>query len=154
MATEAPPTEDRRGAPDEERRRDWRRTFLALKERDFAVYFSGDMGFFMAMQMNLILRGYLAVELTGQATAIGIVSLGQGIPMLMIAPIGGVLADRMNKRTLLTIMQTFVAGVNLVLAVLIFADLLEFWHLVLGAVGAGTAIATVMPARQAVVPQL
>ena len=73
MATEAPPTEDRRGAPDEERRRDWRRTFLALKERDFAVYFSGDMGFFMAMQMNLILRGYLAVELTGQATAIGIV---------------------------------------------------------------------------------
>ena len=70
MATEAPPTEDRRGAPAEERRR----TFHALKERDFAVYFSGDMGFFMAMQMNLILRGYLAVELTGQATAIGIVS--------------------------------------------------------------------------------
>jgi len=155
MATEAPPTaEERRGAEQTSAPRDWRRTFLALKERDFAIYFAGNMGFFMAMQMNLILRGYLAVEITGQATAIGIVALGQGIPMLVIAPIGGVLADRMNKRTLLTVAQTLVSLVNVALAVLIFAGMLEFWHVVAGAVGSGTAIATVMPARQAVVPQL
>lgn len=154
MGARAHRTEEPRPGENRDQRSHWRRTFLALQERDFAIYFAGNTSFFMAMQMNLVLRGYLAVEITGEATSIGIVSIGAGLPMLVIAPIGGVLADRMNRRTLLTIAQVFVSFVNLALAVLIIAGLLEFWHLVVGAAGSGAAIATVMPARQAIVPQL
>ena len=153
MALDAPPTGQENGAA-RPPPTNWRRTFLALEDRDFSIYFIGNMGFFMAMQMTLILRGYLAVEITGRATAIGIVALGEGIPLLIVAPIGGVLADRLNKRTLLAITQTLVAAVNLALAVLIIAGLLEFWHIVAAAAGSGIAISLVMPARQAVVPQL
>ena len=46
----------------------WRHTFSALEERDYAVYFGGNLTFFMAMQMNQLLRGYLAFELTDAAS--------------------------------------------------------------------------------------
>src|SRR5687767_2995900 len=71
----------------------WKRTFAALSQRDYSVYFFGNMAFFLAMQMNLILRGWLAFDLTDSVAAVGYVSVGAALPMLFVAPIGGVLAD-------------------------------------------------------------
>jgi len=129
-------------------------TFSALRERDFAWYFTGNLCFFLAMQMNQLLRGYLAYELTDSALALGLVALTMALPMLFIAPIGGVIADRYNKRTLLIIVQLFTLAVNAVLAVLIVAGIIEFWHLLLSTVGLGLSISLAMPARQAMVPSL
>ena len=134
--------------------REWGRTFTALSERDYAIYFGGNLAFFMAMQMNQLLRGYLAFELTNAASALGLVALGIALPMLFVSPFGGVIADRYNKRTLLILTQSIVAVANTVLAVLIFADMIEFWHLLAGSVFLGLTIALAMPARNALVPQL
>jgi len=133
---------------------EWRQTFTSLAERDYAWYFGGNIAFFMAMQMNLILRGFLAYDLTNSAVALGLISLTVAFPMLVIAPIGGVITDWFNKRTLLIIAQGLVAAVNVVMTFLIFTDRIEFWHLMAAAVGTGSVISVVMPARQAVVPQL
>ena len=129
-------------------------TFSSLRERDFAWYFAGNSIFFMAMQMNLLLRGYLAFELTDTAIALGLIAVTLALPMLLVAPLGGVIADRYNKRTLLIVVQLFIAGVNAALATLIIADLIEFWHLLLGTLGLGVSISIMMPARQAMVPSL
>ena len=133
---------------------EWSRTFTALAERDYAIYFGGNLAFFMAMQMNQLLRGYLAFELTNAASALGLVALGIALPMLFVSPFGGVVADRYSKRTLLIFTQSIVACANAVLAVLIFADAIEFWHLLAGSVFLGLTISLAMPARNALVPQL
>ena len=83
--------------------------FGALHERDFRWYFVGHSSFFLAMQMNQLLRGYLAFELTNAAVALGLIAVTMALPMLLVAPLGGVIADRYNKRTLLMSVQLFVA---------------------------------------------
>lgn len=130
------------------------RTFASLGERDYTWYFIGNLAFFLAMQMNIIVRGYLAYDLTGSATALGFVSVAFAIPMMVVAPFAGVVSDRVNKKYLLMITQSCSGLVNLGMAVLVIAGLIEFWHLVGAALLTGTIMSMVMPARQAIIPQL
>src|SRR5690606_12358838 len=115
---------------------------------------AGNTAFFMAMQMNIVVRGYLAYDLTDSATMLGIVSFAFAIPMLFVAPIAGVISDRVNKRNLITWAQTATGAVNLGMAILILTGLIQFWHLVAAAGLTGCIMSLVMPARQAVIPQL
>jgi hypothetical protein len=73
-------------------------TFVSLAEREFRWYFAGTLAFFMAMQMQFVLRGYLAFQLTDSASALGLVAVSITLPMLLVAPDAGVIADRVNKR--------------------------------------------------------
>jgi len=145
----APPA----GAPPG-KRSSFARTFESLGERDYAWYFAGNTAFFMAMQMNIVVRGYLAYDLTDSATALGFVSFAFAIPMLFVAPIAGVISDRVNKRNLIMWAQSGTGAVNLGVAVLILTGSIEFWHLLVAAVMTGCIMSLVMPARQAVIPQL
>jgi MFS family permease len=134
--------------------RGWVRTFSALRERDYAVYFAGNLAFFLAMQMDQLLRGFFALELTDGAWALGVVSVANATPMLLIAPFGGVIADRYDKKKLLLFSQGFIALVNVLFTVMIFMDLVQFWHLLLGALLQGATFSVAMPVRNALVPQL
>ena len=129
-------------------------TFSALHARDFAWYFAGNIAFFMAMQMRMLLRGYLAFELTGAASALGLMAATMAIPMLIAAPFGGVVADRVNKRAMLIITQTSAACMSLLMGLLIVLGLVEFWHLLAISLVTGVVFAFNMPARQALVQQL
>ncbi|MCK9495704.1 MAG: MFS transporter [Dehalococcoidia bacterium] len=144
-------------APAEERpaqASSFRRTFESLGERDYVWYFAGNTAFFLAMQMNVVIRGYLAFELTDSATALGLVSFGFAIPMMFIAPIAGVIGDRVNKRNLLMIAQSGTGVVNLGMAILVLTGVVAFWHLMVAAVLTGIIMSLVMPARQAIIPAL
>lgn len=132
----------------------WGTTFTSLKEREYAWYFAGNIAFFMGMQMQIILRGYLAYDLTGQAFALALVSAAMAIPMLVVAPFGGVVADRVNKRTLLMITQSVAAIASVVIAIMILAGVIELWHLIAVSLVTGTVFSFNMPARQALVPNL
>ncbi len=134
--------------------RGWRRTFSALAERDYAVYFGGNLAFFLAMQMDQLLRGYYALELTDGAWALGVVSVANAVPMLLVAPFGGVIADRYSKKKLLLGTSGFIAVVNVVFTVMIFMGVVEFWHLLIGALLQGITFSVAMPVRNALVPQL
>ena len=128
--------------------------FTALSERDYVWYFSGNLAFFMAIQMQLILRGFVAFDITGAATALGLISASVAVPMLIGAPIAGTVADRVNKRTLLMVSQTGSAATSLLLAVLLISGTLQFWHLLSVSVLSVMFMSFNMPARQAIVPQL
>ncbi|MFQ5380347.1 MAG: MFS transporter [Dehalococcoidia bacterium] len=131
-----------------------RTTFTSLSEPEYAWYFVGNAAFFMGMQMQFLLRGFLAFEITDSAAALGYISVSVAFPMLFIAPFGGVVADRVNKRTLLIVTQMAAAAASLVLAILILTDLVRFWHLVVVAIATGAVFSFNMPARQALVPNL
>ena len=129
-------------------------TFTALAERDFALFFVGNLAFFMATQMQFLTRGFLAFDLTDSAAALGYVTAAGAIPMLLGAPIGGVVADRVNKKRLLLVTQIVAAAGATTVGVLVLTDAIRFWHLLPVGVVSGLVFAFNMPARQAIAPQL
>lgn len=157
-AVEAPPTVPGNPAPDQEPRDadspKWMRPFLSLKEAEFRHLWVGMLPGTMAMQMGMITNGYLAYDITGSAAAIGLVTLGFGIPMLLFSLIGGVVADRVSKRRVLMTSQMIIGACAGVLAFLVITDLIQIWHMTLVAFAMGTCFAFNMPARQSFVAEI
>ena len=80
--------------------------FAILAEPVFRRLVIGGAFTFLAMQVSVIARGWLAFDLTGTNTALGGVLLGFGLSSIIAIPIGGVLADRFPKRRVLIIAGT------------------------------------------------
>jgi MFS family permease len=127
----------------------WAKTFAALRHRDFAIMMGGTLPAMLAMQMGMVATGYLAYELTGSATALGLMGLAWGVPMLCLSLVGGVVADRVPRRTILIATQAAIGIAACINAFLINAGLLQIWHLYAVALLQGTAFSFNMPARQA-----
>src|SRR5712692_972022 len=107
------------------------RMFQSLQNRDFLLLWLGMLGSFSAMSMQQVARGYLAYDLAGSATALGIVTVAWGIPQLFLSPFGGVIADRVSRRNLLIGTQSFMAITTLINAILISTGHIQIWHLVI-----------------------
>jgi MFS family permease len=132
----------------------WLGLFPALLERDFRNLWLGMLPGILAIQMYFFTNGYLAFELTGSAKAIGYVSLGFGVPMLLLSLIGGMAADRYSKRTILMISQATIVLMSLVMAFLVISGLIRIWHMVIVSFIMGCAFTFHMPARQSFVAEL
>lgn len=132
----------------------WRRTFSSLRIPGYRWLWIGLLAYFMAMMMDGIARGYLAYDLTGSATSLGLVSIAWGLPMLILSLVGGVVADRTEKRNLLLACQLALALVALITAILVHTGAIKIWHLVLLGFGQGATWAFIVPARQALIPEL
>lgn len=130
------------------------KTFAALSSLNYRWYWTSLLLYFMAMQMSQVARSFLAYDIAGKATALGFVSVAWGIPMSLCSPLGGVVADRVDKRKLLLVTQSFITFFYLVMAVLVHAGIIEIWHLVVISFCQGIVWAFNMPARQALVPEL
>lgn len=130
------------------------RTFDAFLFGPFRWYMGAMIWWNAAMSMQMLVRGYLAYHLTDSFAALGVVGLGTAVPMLVLSPVGGVIADRTSKRFVLQIGQTFSLLISVVVATLIFSDVLAFWHLFVASLAQGMMVALVMPSRQALLPQV
>ena len=108
----------------------------------------------MAMQMHMITRGWLIYDLTSSPMALAWVMVSFSAPMVIFALFGGAFADRVPKKRLLVITQSFSALATLVLAILVSTDLISFWHLLVVGFFSGTAMAFHIPSRQAIVPDI
>lgn len=106
------------------------------------------------MQMQMLARGYLVYDITGSASLLGFVSAGMAIPMLFLAPFGGVIADRVERKRLIQGGQFIVAIFALVIGTAIFTDRIEWYHLLIVSILQGTVWTFMMPARQAIIPQI
>ena len=132
----------------------FRHTFRALSYRGYRLLWLAQMVAFLGNQMNFVTRGWLAFQLTGSATAIGQVTLGWAGPMLFLSLVGGVVADRYDRRRLLMAVQAGQGVMGLAVGLLIVLGALEVWHLFLAAFWQGTMFSVLGPARQALIPQL
>jgi MFS family permease len=130
------------------------RTFDAFRFGPFRWFMGAMIWWNAAMSMQMLVRGYLVYQLTGSFTALGVVGLGSGIPMLTLSPLGGVIADRTSRRLVLQLGQTFSIVNATVVAVLLFADVLVFWHLFAASIAQGVMMALVMPSRQSYLPEV
>jgi MFS family permease len=110
-----------------------------------------NLAFFLAMQSQALVRGFLAFRLTGSEFALGSVSFAVAVPMLVVAPLGGVLADRVDRRRLILAAQSLVLLSESTVLALYVTGHLQFWHLLGAAFVVGCIIPLVMPARQAIV---
>jgi MFS family permease len=132
----------------------WRQTFASLDNPGFAWYLSGSLSLFFAVQMMIVLRGWLVLDLTDRESSLGIIMATVALPWLVLSPLGGIVADRVDKRTLLIWTQSFITLVNVANTVLIITGVVQFWHLVVLSTLSGGAFAFNMPGRQALVPEL
>ena len=130
------------------------RTFSALAYAQYRRLWGGTFFTFSAGQMTIIARPWLAYELTGSAFWVGVVALGQGIPMFFMSPLGGVAADKLSKRAVLLASQTALLVMALVLVVVLYLEVVEVWHLLVLALVHGSAMPFNMPVRQSYVPLL
>jgi len=123
----------------------------SLRDPQFRWLFSSNLAFFMAMSAQMLVRGWLAWDLTDSELALGSVSFAVAVPMLVIAPFGGVISDRVERRNLIIAGQASLILGELAILGLLVTGLLQFWHLLVLATLMGCAFPFIMPARQAIV---
>jgi MFS family permease len=104
--------------------------------------------------MQTTTQGFLVFELTKSTAYLGYVGFAAGIPTWLLTLFGGVIADRIHRRTLLVITQTFMMVLAFILAALTFLQVVQPWHVIGLAFLLGTANAFDTPARQAFVLEL
>jgi MFS family permease len=104
--------------------------------------------------MQIVAQGWLVLQLTGSATALGLVTALQTLPTLLLGPYGGVVADRMDKRRLLIAAKSAMGACALALGLLITLGAVQLWHVCVLAVLLGLANCFESPARQAFVLEM
>jgi MFS family permease len=130
------------------------RTFSSLANPDFRLLWIGLLFSQGAMQVNIIARSWLAYDVSGSGAILGLVALAQALPMGALSLVGGAVADRMDKRLILVLVQGSLALTALLTAVLVHLDIVVVWHLIVVGLLQGAAFAFSMPARQALIPSL
>lgn len=129
-------------------------TFAALKHYNYRLWFGGQMVSLMGTWMQSTAQGYLVYQLTGSPTYLGLVGFFGGLPSWLFTLFGGVIADRLPRRTLLVITQSVMMTLAFILAGLTFADLVQPWHIIVLAFLLGVANAFDAPARTAFILEL
>ena len=129
-------------------------TFAALKHRNYRLWFIGQVVSLVGTWMQSTAQGYLIYEITQSAAYLGIVSFANGLPALLLNLYGGVIADRVPRRTMLIVTQSSQMVLAFILAWLTFSGLVQPWHIIILALLLGVANAFDAPARQSFVVEL
>lgn len=104
--------------------------------------------------MQHIALGWLAIEMTNSPGFVGIVTFAAGIPFIVIAPLGGSLIDRLDRRRLMIGCQLLAFVLAAILAVDVIAGIIQPWHLPLAAFINGSLQALLAPTQQSLAPAL
>ena len=125
-----------------------------LRRRNVRLYLSAQLLGSSGIWMLRMAKDWLVLELTGSPAAVGLLVALQFLPLFLVGPLGGVVADRHDKRRLVLMTQAASAVVALTLAVLTLTGTVVVWHLYGLAVALGLLAAVEMPARQALVSEV
>lgn len=103
----------------------------ALRHRDFRLLVSGYIPAQTGEYIQQVVQNWLVWELTQSAFYLGLIGFCQFAPRFIFGPLGGVIADRVDRRRLLIVIQILTALQAGVFAFLVFSGLIEFWHIAL-----------------------
>ena len=129
-------------------------TFIVYRDPNYLWYWIASFSYYVGFFTDIFAIGYLAYEMTGSAVMLGAVVTSQGLPMAGLSVIGGTLADRVSKRTLLVWSQLVLAIVGGMLFLLLVTDAIEFWHLIVLSFAKGVAVGFSLPARLSFVSEV
>lgn len=128
--------------------------FAAFRHRNYRLWFTGQLISLIGTWMQNIAQGYLLYTLTGSAATLGYVGFLAGLPSWLLIVYGGLIADRMPRRTLLVITQSAKMLLAFVLGGLVFGNWVQPWHILGLALLLGVTNAFDTPARKALVADL
>jgi MFS family permease len=126
----------------------------ALRHRDYRLYFTGQIISLLGTWVQKIALTWLMWKLTDAARYVGLTVFAEQIPIFLVAPLAGVLADKWPKRTILLWTQTLLMLQAALLAVLAYTGAIQPWHIVVLSAWLGTVRALDVPARQSWVKEL
>jgi MFS family permease len=131
------------------------RTFQSLQHRGFRDFFLAMVSQMGSQNMQMVVRAYLAFEITGSYAALGTIALANAVPGLALAMVGGAIADAVKSRRAVIIIgqvsNTLNAGT---VGTLLLFGMLRIEHLFIAAIVQGITMALMMPSRQALIPAL
>ena len=129
--------------------------FSALVNRNYRIYLAGSFVSNIGTWMQRVAQDWLVLELSGgSGVAIGITTGLQFLPMLLLRPYGGLIADRFDKRQVLKITQPWLALCAALLGMLAITGLATTWHVYVLALLFGVGTAFDNPARQSFVSEV
>lgn len=132
----------------------WDRTFDSLRERDFRYFWGGMFLLMASSNIQVVARSYLAYDLTGSPLMVGIVGASFAAPVLLFALFGGVIADRFDRKLIIQICQAMGVLIALFVTIAVVTDSVTILHLLGASLGQGVVWSFLMPARQAIIPQI
>jgi MFS family permease len=129
-------------------------TFASLAVPNYRRYMAGQSVSLIGTWMQMTAQSWLVLSLTHSATDLGFIVALQTLPVLLLAPYGGVIADRVDKRRLMIALQSAMGVQALVLGVLTVAHVVRLWEIGALAVVLGLNNAFENPARQSFMLEL
>ncbi|HPC95174.1 MAG TPA: MFS transporter [Sedimentisphaerales bacterium] len=134
---------------DERERSNLPHVVRALRHRNYRLFFGGQLISLVGTWMQSVAQSWLVYRLTGSAALLGFVGFASQIPVFLLAPLGGSVADRHRRRHVLIATQTAAMLVAFVLAGLTLTGRVQVWHIVVLATFLGVINAVDIPTRQA-----
>lgn len=138
----------------EQRRRFNLTTFASLQYRDFRLLWGSTFFTAAGNWVQQITIGWLVYDLTGSALLTGVVSGLRALPFLFVGPLGGVLADRVDRKKLLIGTEIFLSALGLSFAILLTTDYLQVWHVLAFSFLSGLGWSISNPLRNVMVPSV
>ena len=129
-------------------------SFAPLKNRNLRIYLGGQAFSLLGTWMQVAAQSWVVWELTQSEKALGIVVMLNSLPLLLLAPWAGAIADRLNRRLILLVTQSIAMLLAFTLAALIQTGLIQIWHIYLSALVLGIITALDFPAQQAFIGDL
>ena len=126
----------------------------AFHHRNFRLFFLGQSLGIIGYWVQQIAMSWLVYRLTGSALLLGVTAFAGQIAVLVLAPFGGIWADRVDRRKLLLMTQSAAAVPAFTLAALASLDLVEVWHVIVMASALGVVMAVDAPIRQSFLPEM
>lgn len=131
------------------------KAFKSLEFSDFRWLLLSNFASFMAIGMQQLTRAWLILRLTNDSPlALTFVTMAFALPITAVSILGGALADRLPKRSLMIFSQIVSCITILILATLDYTGLIRFWHLIVIGVINGTVVAVSMPSRQSIISDI
>ncbi|MGI9611957.1 MAG: MFS transporter [Acidimicrobiales bacterium] len=128
--------------------------FTSFRVPGFRTLWWAGLFSFISVQMQFLLRGLLAWDLTEREGALGLTYLCFGVSLLVATPLGGVASDRLSKRNVLIMSQFVIAAAAAAMGFAVTTGVVQFWMLLVAAVAQGFAFGFFGPARIAISAEL
>ncbi|MGD0498979.1 MAG: MFS transporter [Bryobacteraceae bacterium] len=123
-------------------------TLRALRYRNFRLFFSGQLISLIGTWMQNLAQAWLVYRLTGSSVLLGAVGFTGHIPVFLLSPVGGMAADRLNRRHVVIGTQTAAMLLAFALAALTLTGTVRIWQIFVLAALLGAVNAFDIPARQ------
>ena len=125
-------------------------TFRSFGQRNYRLYFSGQIVSMAGTFMQNVAQGWLVLKLTGSGTALGLIAMLQYLPMLLFGAMAGVFIDRVDRRRLYMLTQSLAGATALLLGALTATGAIRVWTVYVLAAVLGMITCVDQPLKSAI----